>query len=411
MLLLSSCFHRYKQSGDIPELISINVIDRNGISETITNQDRLTKYDHVDFLQPQPYQKVLRVFERDRAGQMRAEITSYHPNGQIRQYLEVINSRACGAYKEWHSNGTLKVEAAVVNGTPDIGPTAEASWLFDGCCQSWNESGNLLATIYYNKGELEGVSTYYHLNGNTWKLVPFREGKIEGDFQVFTEDGCLTQQTHYTQGVMNGAALRYWKGDLLAAKELFREGKLLEGDYFDKNQVAIAQIREGKGFRVLFGKEGVSEIQEYRLGEPGGVVKVFRSNGTLSETYNLQHGVKHGEEIDYDPQTNKPMLSLNWHEGKIQGIVKTWYPNGVLESQREMSENSKNGISTAWYLDGSLMLIEEYDHDRLVKGEYFMRGEKFPTSEVREGKGTATLYNPEGNFLRRVAYRNGQPSD
>ena len=102
-------------------------------------------------------------------------------------------------------------------------------------------------------------------------------------------------------------------------------------------------------------------------------------------------------------------LSINWVQGKILGAVKTWYPNGQLESQKNYSDNMKNGIATAWYNDGSIMFMEEYEKDKLVKGEYFRRGDSFPITEIKQGIGTASLFDSEGRFLRKISYHNGKP--
>ena len=74
-----------------------------------------------------------------------------------------------------------------------------------------------------------------------------------------------------------------------------------------------------------------------------------------------------------------------------------------------MSNNKRNGHSSAWFRDGSLMLIEEYHQDRLLKGEYYSKGEKHPITTIDEGKGTATLFDAEGAFVRWVDYLNGKP--
>ena len=59
--------------------------------------------------------------------------------------------------------------------------------------------------------------------------------------------------------------------------------------------------------------------------------------------------------------------------------------------------------------DGSLMLIEEYEQDLILRGEYFAKGEKFPVSEIDNGKGTATLFNSEGSLIQKIEYKNGKP--
>ena len=74
-----------------------------------------------------------------------------------------------------------------------------------------------------------------------------------------------------------------------------------------------------------------------------------------------------------------------------------------------MSNNKKNGHSTAWYRDGSLMMIEEYEQDKLVRGEYYGRGEKFPVSMVVDGKGIVTRFDADGTFIQRVTYKLGKP--
>jgi len=48
---------------------------------------------------------------------------------------------------------------------------------------------------------LEGISTYYHPNGNIWKSTPFCVNKIEGVLEIFRDDGTLLQSCCYQQGI------------------------------------------------------------------------------------------------------------------------------------------------------------------------------------------------------------------
>lgn len=416
--MLSSCMAQKQQcivcAPPAPTLASINIIDRNGMTETINNLERLQQYSNVDFLSPQPYQKVLRVYNRDQQGNMSSCITSYHSNGYPSQYLEVINSRAQGAYKEWHQNGVLKIDAHVIGGTADIVAGAERTWLFDGCCNVWDENNKQIATIPYLAGELEGLSIYYHANGSIWKNVPYHKNKIHGTVDIYQEDGTLLQSTNYKNGLKEGEAIRYWNVDQKAAEETYYDGFLAFGRYYDSTGDCIAQVDEGKGTRAIFSKEGLSELHAYLNGVQDGQVQVFDKYGRIIKTYHMKNGFKQGEEISYydAPRLKKnltPKISINWHDGKMQGLVKTWYPNEQQESQKEMGNNRKNGHSTVWYDDGSLMMIEEYNLDKLVKGEYYLKGERSPVSIVFEGKGTATIFGADGTFQRKIIYLNGKP--
>ncbi len=427
---LASCFLFACSHPQAEKLASINIIDRNGLSETITSKDRLDNYQKTDFLSDQPYQKVLRVYQRIKEnsdgmkgslkeGDVRSRVTSYYPNGQVRQYLEAVNSRAFGKYQEWSESGKLKLESTVIGGSADINSAAEQTWVFDGQSKAWDEEGNLIAAILYDKGQLQGISRYYHPNGATWKLMPYEQGKLQGAVEVFLQDGALFLTTNYVNGAKEGPSTRYWAGDKIAHKEQYSKDLLEEGVYYNPAGEVLTEIHKGDGFKAVFGKDSVSEIYQYHNGIPEGKIKEFTPQGHLKKAYHVKNSSKHGEDIEYftpkfmeasqtPPKNPQPKISIMWNEGIIQGPVKTWYENGTQQSSREMNANKKNGVCTAWYKDGSLMLIEEYGEDRLVKGQYFKKGEKSPTSTVVSERGTVTLFDEDGNFLRKVKYLNGK---
>ena len=169
LLICAGCGTR-APSDQSDTIVSMQLIDRNGFSETISNRDRLSTYQTTDFLTPQPYQKILRVYGRNLTGQSTSRITSYHENGQIWQYLDVIDGRAHGHYREWFANGQLKIEAPVIEGTPDIGELSIATWVFDGLCKVYSDQGALTAEIPYAKGTLDSTSRYYFSSGRLQKV-------------------------------------------------------------------------------------------------------------------------------------------------------------------------------------------------------------------------------------------------
>lgn len=389
------------------KLISIHLVNRSGTSETLSSKERLEAFQKIDFLAPQPYEKVCRVYALSKKGERLSLITSYHPNGQIKQFLEAINQRACGGYWEWYANGEMKVMSQVVGGVADLTVAAQETWLFDGVSHAWDEEGHLLAQISYSKGELEGESLYYHPNGALWKVLPYSKNRLHGEERLFLETGALLQTTHFYKGEKEGLSVRTWPSKAVAFEEFYQKGRLQRGHYFDKEGAPVAKVEEGRGVRALFGKEGLVQLQEYRHGEQEGGVKLFDEEGELIRTYGWRDGRKEGEELCY--LNRKKRLSMRWQGGVLEGPVRSWYESGALESQKEMSQNQRNGLSTAWYPNGALMLVEEYEKDRLFKGEYFRLGESLPLSKVERGEGIATLFNQEGSFLRKILYKAGQP--
>lgn len=416
-LLCSGCSTSYYCCPSTGGISCISIIDRDGFTSTLQQADRIAQYANVNFLTPQSYQKVMVNYERDSCGNIPAFITSYYPNGQVKQYLELQNSRAQGEYREWHENGVPKLESHIIGGLGDVTEEAVRTWVFDGCCQAWDNCYRLLACIQYDMGYLEGESVYYYPSGGLMRRTPYCQGHIDGCDEQFTECGDLLETDHYVKGVREGPTRRYWSKDQLAAEENYVHGRLVSGRYYEPNGNLAAEIHDGHGLRALFDDHSIRQLQEYRHGVAEGQAKVFAPNATTTNIFHVRDGKKHGEEIVYFPPRPgdngkaRPKISINWYEDKIHGLVKSWYDNGVPESQKEMANNTRNGLSTAWYRDGSVMLMEEYDHDKLVKGEYYKRGERRPESRITDGSGIATLYDAEGNLIQKVHYYHGHILD
>lgn len=413
---ISGCSHPYFCM-PMCNLTCVSVIDRDGFTSTITSAERLNQYANVDFLTPQSYQKVMCIYQRDECGNIPGSITSYYPNGQVKQYLDIVNSRALGDYKEWHDNGARKLECRLIGGLGDLNEEAARTWIFDGCCRAWTCQGTLEAEIPYEMGFLQGEAVYFHPNGVVRRRTAYNHGLIDGDDITYTECGDVLESSHYVCGKLDGPTRRFWKPDQPAAEECFKNGSLITGRYWDPRGQLIAQVNEGHGYRALFDSQAVRQLQEYRFGLPEGLSKIFDPKSDLSTVSHIKDGKRHGEEIVYYPtrpgstEPLRPKLSIMWYEDKIHGIVKSWYPDGMQESQREMSNNKRNGLSTAWYRNGSVMLVEEYEHDKLIKGEYFKKGERRPESKVTDGNGIATLYDADGNLLQKVHYYHGKILD
>ena len=195
---------------------------------------------------------------------------------------------------------------------------------------------------------------------------------------------------------------------------------------YDKTAIEILKalarkdgwFREKSGeFQIIFREqiEWWEVAREYKNGIPEGEVQKYDQSGHLQSIFHVKDGMKQGEEWIYysafdntDPQAK---LYIEWNADVIEGITRTWYSNGILESEREISDNKKHGVSSCWYSDGSLMMIEEYENDQLHRGRYMKKGSSVPVSTVEKGEGTATLYDAKGIFLKRVLYKKGTPVD
>jgi antitoxin component YwqK of YwqJK toxin-antitoxin module len=405
LLFLGGC---YGTSSYEKGLVYIQIQDRNGLSETIGEKEKLKKFERADFLSSQPYQKVVRVYKNE--GITYSTLTSYHKNGAIWQLLEGKEMRASGSYREWFPNGLLKIEATVIGGTADLTPSAQSSWLFDGENRVYNEEGALLASISYQMGVLEGKSTFYYPSGAIEKETLFHKDLAEGESVEYWENGTLQAKNMYEKGLRNGPSVQFFQDGTPMGKETWERGLLIEALYTSIDGRPLAQVEKGMGMRALFIEGRLYRLVEVKKGIPEGEVRQFTSNGSLESKWRERQGKKEGEETVYFEEEMKPKISIHWENGQIHGLVQTWYPNGKFESRREFSKNEKMGTSTGWYADGNLMLVEEYDQGDLVSGLYYKKGESHPISTVVKGNGTALIYDKSGVFLKKVIYQNGKPN-
>lgn len=397
-------------------LSCIQIIDRNQLAETIGTKNRLTAFENTDFMAPQPYEQVLRVFSKDPAGKTPSIITSYHPNGQIYKYLEVLDARACGKYIEWHENGQMKIEAKVIAGPADLSSASQKDWLFDETCHIWDDKGLLIAEIPYEKGVLEGSAIHRHPNGEIAKIVPYEKDQLQGEFSEFTEQGIPLSKIQFSQGVKNGDAITYWENGLLCSIESYDQGYLDNGIYYTKSGKKVAEISNGEGIRAEFNQTQLVKLYDYKNGVPDGLVKCFDAMGRLISSYEIHDGVKSGIEKIYEykakDKTETPLLkmSLEWKNDQLHGLVKTWYLNGKKQSQKEIYNNKKNGSFCCWYPDGKVMFVEEYEKDKLIRGTYFKKGILDPVSRVEGGSGIAIIYDENGSLIQKISYEKGEPA-
>jgi antitoxin component YwqK of YwqJK toxin-antitoxin module len=391
-------------------LVRIHVIDQNNLAETITNQEKLNDFAKRDYLDSQPYKKVFRVFDKGQNGLSKSIVTSYYENGQIQQYLECVNGRACGLYREWYSSGEKKSNSHVIAGQADLGEKTPLSWSFDGISEAWDEEGHLLARMCYEKGQLHGSSETFYPSGAKERISYYEKGEPEGKDTLFNEDGSVLEEVSYLHGKREGESLGFHKGGQIAWTEHYSANKLISGAYSLPDGTQVSAVNQGVGLRSLFDEGILSSQQEIQEGFPQGKVSLFEKDGSVEREYFIKDGKKEGRETRFFPgKEKKPRLQIEWKDGTIHGTVKTWYKTGAIESQKEMRGNTKHGLFMAWYPDGSIMLVEEYENNSLRSGRYHKRRDDSPTSQVNNGEGTATLFDENGSITEKIQYHEGKP--
>lgn len=391
------------------EFVSLHIVDQNGFSENIANKDRLKDYQKVDFFLPQPFLKIHKVFKKPNKTDLQGILISYYPSGSVKETLETLNNKACGRFTSWYENGQRKVEAYIIGGSADLDEQSRTTWLFDGQCLVYFPEGKILAKLNYQKGLREGESFYYHKNQVIKQKVQYKNGQRHGLLQEFNNQSRLIKQRSYKEGFLHGLSYElYQDSDLFLYKENYNKGRIDEGQYsLPKKQ--RCQIEKGTGKQAVYKNGLLFQIKEYQKGVPTGKVEEFFPSGRLKNCYSINEGEKNGPEFFYyDNKNQQRKTLLPWKFGKISGLAQSWFSNGNIESQKEMLNNQRHGKTLCWYINGNLMLSEEYEKDKLLNGEYFKKGQKTPFSRVVNGWGHVSLFDSDGQVLEKIKYENGQ---
>lgn len=165
----------------------------------------------------------------------------------------------------------------------------------DGSYTEWYINGNLKSKKNYVDGLLEGPSSFYNIGGDTISHFQFKEDKMNGLSRVETKDGQLIKTVNYEYGDLNGEVVYYYsngqvnvKGEYLVS---IPEGKW---EYFDEKGKKIGELNVELGVaQELIGKwdiEGM-RLTSFEFNEDGEVSLWQPYNSYFREPYESKKGI------------------------------------------------------------------------------------------------------------------------
>lgn len=142
------------------------------------------------------------------------------PNGNLARIYTVQHGTKIreGVSITYHPNGKVAVEAPYVNGK------------LDGVYRSYFENGKTWQTVGYKADIEEGISTTYFENGSKKSKEVYRSGILHGDVEEFYDSGKLRRKLPYLFGSLNGVAKIYDEFGVVTEEMSFEKG-LRHGPY------------------------------------------------------------------------------------------------------------------------------------------------------------------------------------
>ena len=271
-------------------------------------------------------------------------------------------------------HGPLSIKDFNVQPAIFIGKVKSVKFLKSGDSYDQNEIVFLVSTVFKGVGSEKEVKVYTNTNsaacgltvgkGQQWLVYAgYYKGVLATNMcsrsvnmayadqeelallQSFaSQKGTVWMQGTVKQGegkLVNGFAEGWWKyyqpNGLIAA-----EGNYIKGEMDGKWTTYVAVDRYEKQL-------GAQQVDADKK------LFVASFNYKLSDITHYKSGKKHGEFIEYDPNTSKITRIINFVNDEAHGLSINYYPSGLIEREANYQKNEQHGISRAYYTNGGLM--------------------------------------------------------
>ncbi|MEA3462102.1 MAG: toxin-antitoxin system YwqK family antitoxin [Bacteroidota bacterium] len=191
-------------------------------------------------------------------------------------------------------------------------------------------------------------------------------------------------------------------------KELYPDGKTLyEADFVEGHPAGeMVRYYENGGVRarILFEAEGNRSHTQ-----------LYYESGKLAADGLYVNQAKDSVWTYYSDIDGSVRIREQYQEGKLEGMSRSYYPNGEVSEDVQWKQNEKDGTWKQYYENGLPRLSGHYEKGKLQGSYelYFSDGNiKIRGSYLNNrSHGTWIFYNESGEEVYELEYVNGTPAD
>ena len=204
----------------------------------------------------------------------------------------------------------------------------------------------------YKNGELDGLDVVYYKN-NIKEIGHWKEGKQNGLFQMYTEEGVLVDSGTFKNGERDGLTEQFYSDT----------GKLrVSGNY--KNGVL-----EGK-FKAYYPNGNLQGEVTYKNGEMNGEYKEYNENKNIRLSGSYKNSLQDGEWKSYLEDGTLESI-INYKDGELNGIKEDYYKNGNVWTRQEFKNNELDGVYEVYYENGNPQLKAKIKNGQTIEEQRF----------------------------------------
>ncbi|MGK5030300.1 toxin-antitoxin system YwqK family antitoxin [Janthinobacterium sp. MDT1-19] len=234
----------------------------------------------------------------------------YFENGQVKQRVTALPNGRDSISETYHENGQLAYKTLYHDDE-----------MADGEHVSFDANGAVSSRSYRRNGKMDGVQESLYAGGKLHRWGRFVDGKREGEFVRYAQDGSVLAKTVWVHDQPDGWSFESHDNGVLSNKTLYKKGAELSLQTWGPNGRPIfawqkdAQGRD-HGDTTDWHANGVrASVIPFVHGQRHGLLQTWYSDGSLRQIVPYEHGKKHGIERQWD-QAGKPVLEQAWQDGQ-----------------------------------------------------------------------------------------------
>lgn len=222
--------------------------------------------------------------------------------------------------------------------------------LFSGRTKSASE--DYLYIYSYKDGELDGLDVVYYKN-NIKEIGHWKDGKQNGLFQMYTEEGILIDSGTFKNGERDGLTEQFYNDT----------GKLrVSGNY--KNGVLEGEFKAYYPSGTLQGKIN------YKDGEMNGEFEEYYENKNIRLSGSYKNSLQDGEWKSYLEDGSLQTI-VNYKDGELNGLKEDYYKNGNVWARQEFKNNAPEGVYEVYYENGNPQLKAKIKNGLVIEEQRF----------------------------------------
>jgi len=193
-------------------------------------------------------------------------------------------------------------------------------------------------------------------------------------------------------------------GETIPASELGRKGDLFyrKGE---KSPFTGTAITQGNG------KKTESEFREGRM---DGVHRSWYGNGQIESEAHFDHGVRDGW-VRLWSRDGRLLQEAHFENGLADGRTTEWYPNGKMQRRTSWQEGKREGSVETWFESGKKKGIGNFDQGKRngVFAIWWENGKKRQESNYQMGvpNGWWVEWDEDGETTRQTYFEKGKATE